>query len=138
MPSLESRTRATLALSFGGLILLLAGTGFAALIAVERSQREESALRRELLISAGALERVRAGIFLSSIFARDYFVTAKSPESAALLSQLSRIRRDTFDALEQSRISESAGAALSSAAPASARAGPPGRAHDRAPRAARR
>lgn len=90
-----SRTRTTLIVSFGVMVLLLAITGAAAFITLDRIQKQDSDLQRRLLESRRALERVRSGVYLAGIFARDYFV---SPEPE-LLDRLHALRDDTLSAL---------------------------------------
>lgn len=88
---MESKTRFLLMGSMGGLLLLIAATGGAALTILARMHREESALRAHYLETSALLERIRAATYVSGTLARDYFLDP----SADLLAELARLEEST-------------------------------------------
>jgi signal transduction histidine kinase len=94
-----SRTRLLLISSLGGLLLLTAITGVAALIIFGRIRAGETAARARFLERSDSLERIRTGIYLSGTLARDYFVEPDGPGAASLLERLARVEDDVKHAL---------------------------------------
>jgi signal transduction histidine kinase len=93
----ESRTRLLLTWSLGGLVLLGAALGIAALAIFDRIHADETALRVRFAERSALLERIRNGIYLSGSLAQDNFAVPNAPVAA----QLNALRDDTARALRQ-------------------------------------
>src|SRR6185437_7277034 len=96
-----SKTRLLLIYSLGGLLLLTAVTGAAALIIFQRVRSQEDGLRAQFLERSQWLEEIRGSIYLSGTLARDYFVETDDAEAAALLARLAHLQETTGRALER-------------------------------------
>jgi signal transduction histidine kinase len=94
-----SRTRVLLMVSLGGLLLLTAVTGGAALMLFGRIRDGEALLRNRLRERSEWLEQVRSGIYLSGTLARDYFAEPDGADAARLLGRLAAIRAEVNAAL---------------------------------------
>ncbi|HWC98617.1 MAG TPA: sensor histidine kinase [Candidatus Sulfopaludibacter sp.] len=90
-----SKTRLLLVCSLGGLILLTALAGVAALLLFQRARSQEEALRARYLERRGQLEELRDSIYLSGSLARDYFVETDDAEAAALQAKLVQLQEAT-------------------------------------------
>lgn len=99
LEEMTSKSRALLLASLGGMLLLTAVTGAAALVALDRIHSGETSLHTRYLEHSAALERIRGGIYLSGTLARDYFVQPDSDDAAALLARLSAVRAETTRAV---------------------------------------
>jgi signal transduction histidine kinase len=98
---MESRSRTLLVCSLAGLLLLMAVTGAAGLIIIERIRANEASLRARFLERSRALEEVRGGIFLSGALARDYVADPDGPDGPTLLDRLHRIERVSTQSMER-------------------------------------
>jgi signal transduction histidine kinase len=98
---MKSRTRLLLSCSLGALLLLIAGTGIAALAIFHRIRAGESGLRQRFFERSARLEQIRRSIYLSGTLARDYFAEPDGPEAAALMQRLERTEEESKSALEQ-------------------------------------
>lgn len=96
-----SRTRPLLIYSLGGLLLLTAITGVAALIIFGRIRAGEATLRTRFVERSGWLEKIRSGIYLSGTLARDYFAEPDGSDAPALLRRLAQCEEDVKHALDQ-------------------------------------
>ncbi len=103
LKSMGSNMRWILIASLGGLLLLIAITGAAALVVFHRLQAGEAAQRARLLEHSTWMQRVENGIYLSGTLARDYFAEPEGAEAPALLAGLSQAEDETRQAVEQSR-----------------------------------
>jgi signal transduction histidine kinase len=72
LESVESRSRRLLIAAFGAVALLLAATAAGSFILYSRIRAAETRLRDDLSRKRAALDRLRAGIFLSGALAHDY------------------------------------------------------------------
>jgi signal transduction histidine kinase len=98
--NMESRSRLLLVCSLGGLLLLIALNGIAALAIISRIQTGEAALRSRFLQRSGKLERLRDAIYLSGTLARDYFSDPDGPDAKILLEKLAELQTQSKEALE--------------------------------------
>jgi signal transduction histidine kinase len=98
---MESRTRLLLICSLGGLLLLIASTGAAALAIFHRIRTGEAELRTRFFERSERLEQIRRAIYLSGTLARDYFAEPEGPDAAALLEQLARAEQSSKIGLDQ-------------------------------------
>jgi signal transduction histidine kinase len=74
-------------------------TGIAALVILGRIRAGEATLRARFVERSGWLERIRAGIYSSGTFARDYFVEPDGPDAPALMQKLEQSEQDAKQAL---------------------------------------
>jgi signal transduction histidine kinase len=102
LESMGSNMRWILIASLGGLLLLIAATGAAALVVFHRLQTGEAAQRARLLEQSTWMRRVENGIYLSGTLARDYFAEPEGADAPALLARLSQAENATRQAVEQS------------------------------------
>ena len=93
--------RKILIASMGGLLLLVAATGTAALLVFHRLEAGGAAQRARLLQHSTWMLRVENGIFLSGTLARDYSADPNSAEAPALLSRLSQVEEETRQTMAQ-------------------------------------
>jgi len=92
---MESRSSPLALYSYGGLLLLTALTGAAALLLFESVRAEEARLRSQFQQRSQNLHQIRHAILVSGILARDSFLTPPGPETDALLAQLRQTSRET-------------------------------------------
>jgi hypothetical protein len=85
----------------GGLLLLTAVTGVAALIIFERIRSGEAALRTRFAERSSWLEKIRSGIYLSGTLARDYFAEPDGSDAFALLQKLGQCEEEVKHALDR-------------------------------------
>ena len=81
--------------SLGGLLLLIAFAGGAALVVFERLRAGEAAQRARLVDQSAWLQRVENGVYLSGTLARDYFAEPNDAEAPALLARLTHLEADS-------------------------------------------
>jgi len=96
------KLRGILMASMGGLLLLIAITGAAAVVALGRLQTGETAQRSRLLAQTAWLESVERDIYLSGTMARDYFADPGAADAPALLARLAQLEASTRQAVAQS------------------------------------
>ena len=88
--------------SLGGLLLMVAATGAAALLVFQRLEAAEAAQRARLLEHSTWMRRVENGILLSGSLARDYSADPNGADAPALLARLSQVEDDTRQAMAKS------------------------------------
>jgi len=98
--------RRILIASLGSLLLLVAATGVAALLVLQRLQSGEAGQRARLLEHSTWMRRVENGVYLSSTLGRDYSADPKSAEAPALLARLSQVEQETRQAMARASGSE--------------------------------
>jgi signal transduction histidine kinase len=96
---MASKIRWILIASLGGLVLLIAITGAAALATFERLQAGEAAQRARLAEHSEWLRRVERDVYLSGTLARDYFAEPEGPDAPGLLARLSQAEEETRQAV---------------------------------------
>ena len=84
--------------SLGGLLLMVAATGAAALLVFQRLEAAEAAQRARLLEHSTWMRRVENGVLLSGSLARDYSADPNGADAPALLARLSQVEDDTRQA----------------------------------------
>jgi signal transduction histidine kinase len=94
--------RRILIASLGGLLLMIAATGAAALLVFQRLEAAEAAQRTSLLDHSTWMRRVENGILLSGTLARDYSADPNGAEAPALLARISQVETETRRAMAQS------------------------------------
>jgi signal transduction histidine kinase len=88
--------------SLGGLLLMLAATGAAALLVFQRLEAAEAAQRASLLEHSTWMRRVENGILLSGTLARDYSADPNGAGARALLTRIAQVENETRQAMAQS------------------------------------
>ena len=71
-PLMSSRT--VLAAGFGGLLLLVVFAGFDGLQALRQIQASDNNIREDFLLRTRVLERIRADVYVSGTYVRDYLL----------------------------------------------------------------
>ena len=80
---------------FGGLLTLMLAGGIDSMVRLHEVNRQEAAVRDMYLQRALSLERIRAGIYQSSIVLRDYLLAGDPQSAQQLADKWGEIRRDT-------------------------------------------
>jgi signal transduction histidine kinase len=95
----RKRPGLVLSLGFGGLLLFLIAAASGTLLVLDRTRTEETRMRKEFLERLGALDQIRAQIYLSGTYIRD-FLLAPDPSSAqAQATRLRGLEGETHTAL---------------------------------------
>ena len=102
LKSMGWNMRRILIASLGGLLLMIAATGAAALLVFQRLEAAETAQRTSLLDHSTWMRRVETGILLSGTLARDYSADPDGAEAPALLARISQVETETRRAMAQS------------------------------------
>ena len=98
--SLQYGRRVLLA-GFGGLLTLMLAGGIDSLIRLHEVNRQEAGLREVYLQRALSLERIRAGIYQSSILLRDYLLAGDPRSSQEVADKWNEIRLKTNQVIAQ-------------------------------------
>jgi signal transduction histidine kinase len=98
--SLQHGRRLLLA-GFGGLLALMLAGGIDSLIRLHEVNRQEAGLREVYLQRALSLEKIRTGIYQSSILLRDYLLAGDPQSAQDLADQWGEIRRNTDEVIAQ-------------------------------------
>lgn len=85
---------------FGGLLLLMAIAGTAALLAVRDLRTSNTRAQQHFLSRSRALERIRSHIYLSGTFVRDYLLAPEPSVATAQLTALDGLRKQTATELD--------------------------------------
>ncbi len=86
-------TRVALLAGFGGLLALLALSGLQAALVVSQIQARNSAIRRAYLERSRSLEQIRANLYLSGTYVRDYLLEPDAAKADASRTSLAGTRR---------------------------------------------
>jgi signal transduction histidine kinase len=87
-------------LGFGGLLVCIVGAAIGSLVALQRVRTEEARLRSSFVQRVSALDQIRAQIYLSGTYVRDFLLSPDPSGAAAQASRLSSLERDSRAALE--------------------------------------
>jgi signal transduction histidine kinase len=85
---------------FGGLLILMSAVGVDALRMMRQAKANNSEIRGAFLFRNGALEEIRAGIYISGTLARDYLLANDPASAQAQRDQLRATERQTDAALD--------------------------------------
>jgi signal transduction histidine kinase len=88
-----------LSLGFGGLLICIVAAAAGTLVAFQRVRTTEAQSRKEFLKRLGALDQIRAQIYLSGTYVRDFFLAPDADTAKAEAAHLGGLKRDTYDAL---------------------------------------
>ena len=89
-----------LSLGFGGLLLFILAAATGTLLVLNRVRREETTMRQAFLGRLGALDQIRAGIYLSGTYVRDFLLSPDSSGAQAQIARLDGLERETRAALD--------------------------------------
>ena len=87
-------------LGFGGLLVCIVGAAAGTLISLDRVRRDETRTRKAFLSRLGALDQIRAQIYLSGTYIRDFLLSPLPTVAAAQTSRLTALEHETHGALE--------------------------------------
>ena len=93
------RSRFILAFGFGGLLLLMAFAGIDSVRTLRHIQSRNDALRAEFLSRTHILEEIRADLYLSGTYVRDYVLEPEPARAEGHRLRLLQVRSETESAL---------------------------------------
>jgi signal transduction histidine kinase len=96
-------TRLALIAGFGGLLLLIGFAGLDGMQAFEQIQRTNDDMREAFLLRTRVLDRIRADVYVSGTYVRDYLLEPESGKAEGHRYSLQETRNDMDAALEQYR-----------------------------------
>jgi signal transduction histidine kinase len=96
-------SRLVLAAGFGGLLLLVAFAGFDGLQALQQIQASDNNIREDFLLRTRVLERIRADVYVSGTYVRDYLLEPESGKAEGHRYSLRETRGDMDAALREYR-----------------------------------
>ena len=102
-PAVPVSSRVVLLAGFGGLLLLLTFSGVDAIQALEQIQRSNSTMREGFVQRTRVLDRIRADLYLSGTYVRDYLLEPESGRAEGNRYSLLETRRDMEAALAEYR-----------------------------------
>ena len=88
-----------LSLGFGGLLLFLIAAATGTLLVLDRARHEETRMRKAFLERLGALDQIRAQIYLSGTYMRDFLLSPDPNSAEAQSTRLAGLERETHAAL---------------------------------------
>jgi signal transduction histidine kinase len=92
-------SRLVLLVGFGGLLLLIAFAGVDAINTLEQIQTSNDAIRDDFLLRTRVLERIRADLYISGTYVRDYLLERESGRAEGNRYSLIETRNDMDVAL---------------------------------------
>jgi len=96
-------SRLLLLTGFGGLLLLMAFAGFEGVRALRQIQSRNDDIRKAFLLRTRMLERIRADLYVSGTYVRDYLLEPESGKAESHRYKLLESRADMDSALAQYR-----------------------------------
>ena len=96
-----------LSLGFGGLLVFIVAAATGTLVVLDRVRHQETLIRQAFLQRLSALDQIRAQIYLSGTYVRDFLLSPDTSGAQAQTSRLAALERETHAALQgYSRILE--------------------------------
>lgn len=89
-----------LSLGFGGLLVCIVGAATGTLLALHRVNGDEARSRRAFLDRLSTLDQIRAQIYLSGTYVRDFLLAPDPSTAKAQAGQLPALQRETQRALD--------------------------------------
>lgn len=89
-----------LTLGFGGLLVFLVAAATGTLIVLNRVRHTETTMRQAFLGRLSALDQIRAGIYLSGTYVRDFLLSPDPSGAQAEIARLASLERETRSALD--------------------------------------
>lgn len=90
-----------LSLGFGGLLVCVVGAATGTLVELNHVRNDETQSRKAFLARLGALDQIRAQIYLSGTYVRDYLLSPDPSGEQAETRRLTGLERDTRSALQR-------------------------------------
>jgi signal transduction histidine kinase len=94
-----ANSRLVLMAGFGGLLVLMAFAGVDAINTLAEIQTSNDTIRDDFLLRTRVLERIRADLYISGTYVRDYLLERESAKAVGNLSSLIETRNDMDRAL---------------------------------------
>src|SRR5690242_15076385 len=91
----KSTSRLVLLAGFGGLLLLVGFAGWNGMQVLEEMRSSNNSLRQEFLQRTRLLERIRADVYVSGTYVRDYLLEPESGKAEGHRYSLRETRSDT-------------------------------------------
>ena len=101
--ALAASSRLVLMAGFGGLLLMMAFAEFDGIQALTRIQRSNDEIREDFLRRTRVLDRIRADLYVSGTYVRDYLLEPESGKAEGHRYSLLESRRDMDAALGEYR-----------------------------------
>lgn len=92
-------TRFALAIGFGGLLIITALAGMDALRVLRQIRRDDDQIRREFLFRNHVLNDIRAELYLSGTYVRDYLLEPEQERAETFRESLERVHQEMQSAL---------------------------------------
>ena len=89
-----------LSLGFGGLLICLVAAAASTLVSLRRVQGSETTARKAFLSRLSSLDQIRAHIYLSGTYVRDFLLSPDAVTAKEEASHLASLRSETRSALE--------------------------------------
>src|SRR5438270_8802751 len=89
-----------LCLGFGGLLLFILAAGAGTLLILNGVRREETRTRQAFLERSRNLDQIRAQIYLSGTYVRDFLLSPDVPVADAQRARLSGLEREAAAAMD--------------------------------------
>lgn len=93
-------SRIVLWLGFGGLLACIIAAAAGTLLGVDHVRRQEARFRKTFFARLGALDQIRAEIYLSGTYIRDVLLSPAPTVAAAQTSRLASLERETRAAVD--------------------------------------
>jgi signal transduction histidine kinase len=94
-------SRLLLLTGFGGLLLMMAFAELDGVHALHQIQTKNDNIRKQFLFRTRVLERIRADLYVSGTYVRDYLLESESDKAESHLHNLLAARKDMDSALQQ-------------------------------------
>jgi signal transduction histidine kinase len=89
-----------LSLGFGGLLICIVAAGVGTLTALQHVRNSEAQSRKTFLARLGALDQIRAQIYLSGTYVRDFLLSPDPDTAKAQAAHLTTLEQQTRSALD--------------------------------------
>jgi len=89
-----------LSLGFGGLLICIVAAAVGTLVAFQRDRNTETQSRKAFLERLSALVQIRAQIYLSGTYVRDFLLSPDPDTAKAQAAHLATLERQTHNALD--------------------------------------
>jgi len=89
-----------LSLGFGGLLICVVAAGVGTLAALQRVRNSEAQARKMFLGRLGAMDQIRAQIYLSGTYVRDFLLSPDPDTAKTQAAHLAGLARETRNALD--------------------------------------
>ena len=89
-----------LSLGFGGLLVFIVAAATGTLVVLDRVRHQETQIRQAFLQRLRALDQIRAQIYLSGTYVRDFLLSPDASGATAQAGRLTTLERETHAALD--------------------------------------